>query len=121
MKLQPVFCLRKWLRGLTGKTYIERECLSKRITVRGRGTKAANHVEQRINPAVTLALSQEADEMERANRLGRFEFRSASGIVLQLSNRLVLRRWEEKGRGRRLPKVLRHCCQGLRDKVYEIL
>jgi hypothetical protein len=60
----PSETIQEWLRGLTGKTYIEGECLLKRITVHGCGTKAANHVEQRVNSAVTPALSQEADEME---------------------------------------------------------
>jgi hypothetical protein len=60
----PSETIQEWLRGLTGKTYIEGECLSKRITVRGRGTKVADFVEQRVNSAVIPALSQEVDEME---------------------------------------------------------
>ena len=60
----PSKTIQMWLHSLTGKTYIEEECLSKRIAVRGRGTKASVYVEQQSNSSsVAPALSQEADEM----------------------------------------------------------
>jgi len=79
----PLETVPEWFRSLTGKTYIEGECLSKRIELRGRGTKAAVYVEQRGNSPVAPALGQEADEME-AHKLA-----SPIQVLQHISNRPV--------------------------------